>query len=156
MAAGPIMHRERPYHTLQKTAWVNQAYLQRVEQKGLRWQNRAHFLGIAARLMRHLLVDCARERNCAKRGGGARTMLLDEVAELSEKKAAEVVTLDEALNTLTGLDLQQSKMVELRFLGDLWSKGPLRSLAFCRTQSNARGGGQGPGCTARLGVRDRT
>ena len=113
------MGRERPGHTLQTTALVNEAYLQVVEQKGLHWQNRAHFFGIAARLMRHILVDYARERNSAKRGGGARRLSLDDVAELSEEKASEVVSLDDALNTLAEVDPQQSRIVELRFFAGL-------------------------------------
>ena len=113
------MGRERPGHTLQTTALVNEAYLQLVQQKGLHWQNRAHFFGIAARLMRHILVDYARERNSAKRGGGARRLSLDDVAELSEEKASEVVSLDDALNTLAEVDPQQSRIVELRFFAGL-------------------------------------
>ena len=113
------MGRERPGHTLQTTALVNEAYLQVVEQKGLHWQNRAHSFGIAARLMRHILVDYARERNSAKRGGGARRLSLDDVAELSEEKASEVVSLDDALNTLAEVDPQQSRIVELRFFAGL-------------------------------------
>lgn len=117
--AHSYMARERSDHTLQTTALVNEAYLQLVDQKGLHWQNRAHFFGIAARLMRHILVDYARERNCVKRGGEARKVSLEEGAEFSQEKAAEVVSLDDALNTLAEVDPQQSRIVELRFFAGL-------------------------------------
>ena len=113
------MDRERPDHVLQTTALVNEAYLQLVEQNDMRWQNRAHFFGIAARLMRQILVDYARQRKSAKRGGNTQTIALDEVAELSDEKAGELVVLHEALNALEEVDTQQSRIVELRFFGGL-------------------------------------
>ena len=111
--------RERPGHTLQTSALVNEAYLRLVEQKGIDWQCRAHFYGIAARLMRQVLVDYARRRGYAKRGGGARRVSLDEALVVSDERAAEVVALDEALESLAKLDPRQSQIVELRFFGGL-------------------------------------
>jgi RNA polymerase sigma factor (TIGR02999 family) len=111
--------RERPGHTLQTSALVNEAYVRLVEQKEVDWQCRAHFYGIAARLMRQVLVDYARRRGYAKRGGEARRVLLDEALVVSDERAAEVVALDEALEGLAKLDPRQSQIVELRFFGGL-------------------------------------
>jgi RNA polymerase sigma factor (TIGR02999 family) len=111
--------RERPGHTLQTSALVNEAYVRLVEQKKVDWQCRAHFYGIAARLMRQVLVDYARRRGYAKRGGGARRVSLDEALAVSEERAAEVVALDEALEGLAKLDPRQGQIVELRFFGGL-------------------------------------
>ena len=111
--------RERPGHTLQTSALVNEAYVRLVEQKNVDWQCRAHFYGIAARLMRQVLVDYARRRGYAKRGGGAHRVSLDEALAVSEERAAEVVALDGALESLAKLDPRQSQIVELRFFGGL-------------------------------------
>jgi RNA polymerase sigma factor (TIGR02999 family) len=113
------MSRERPGHTLQTSALVNEAYLRLVDQKNVRWQDRAHFFGIAARLMRQVLVDYARKRRYAKRGGEARRVPLDEALVVSEERADEVVALDDALNSLAEIDPRQSQIVELRFFGGL-------------------------------------
>ena len=113
------MTRERAGHTLQTTALVNEAFLRLVNRKNLQWQNRAHFFGIAARLMRTILVDHARSHASAKRGGGARKLELDEAMVISQQKAAEVIALDDALKQLALLDPQQSRIVELRFFGGL-------------------------------------
>ena len=113
------MSRERAGHTLQTTALVNEAYLRLVEQKNASWQNRAHFFGIAARLMRQILVDYARQRQYQKRGGGARRVSLREAADFSAERAAEMVALDDALNGLAAIAPQQSRIVELRFFGGL-------------------------------------
>ena len=110
---------ERPGHTLQTSALVNEAYLRLVDQKNIPWQGRAHFFGIAARLMRQIMVDYARSRGYAKRGGGARRVSLDEAMIVSEERAAEVVALDEALESLAEIDLRKSQVVELRFFGGL-------------------------------------
>src|SRR2546423_6905177 len=93
------MSRERPGHTLQTSALVDEAYLRLVDQKNIHWQDRAHFFGIAAQLMRQVLVDYARKRGYAKRGGGARRVSLDEVMIVSEERAADVVALDDALKS---------------------------------------------------------
>ena len=113
------MSRERPGHTLQTTALVNEAYLRLVDQSEVRWQNRAHFFAVSAQLMRHILVDYARQKRYAKRGGGARKVDLSEAATVSEERAAEVVALDEALSGLAEIDRRKSQVVELRYFGGL-------------------------------------
>jgi RNA polymerase sigma factor (TIGR02999 family) len=113
------MSHERPGHTLQTTALVNEAYLRLVNRKGVQWQNRAHFFGIAATLMRSILVDHARSHAYAKRGGGARKIEFDEAMIVSQERAAEVVALDDVLKQLADFDPQQSRIVELRFFGGL-------------------------------------
>src|SRR5438874_4548704 len=110
---------ERPGHTLQTTALVNEAYLRLVNRKGVHWQNRAHFFAIAATLMRSLLVDHARSHAYAKRGGDARKITIDEAMIVSQERAAEVVALDDVLKQLANFDPQQSRIVELRFFGGL-------------------------------------
>ena len=117
--AHQCMRRERQGHTLQTSALVNEAYLRLVDQKVVSWQGRAHFFGIAARLMRQILVDYARSRNYAKRGGNHHHLPIDEVALISRERASEVVMLDEALNSLAKIDPRQSEIVELRFFGGL-------------------------------------
>jgi RNA polymerase sigma-70 factor (ECF subfamily) len=114
-----FLRRERGGHTLQTTALVNEAYLRLVDQRNLRWQNRAHFFAIAAHVMRRILIDYARRRQYAKRGGGAPHVALDEAAVLSEERAADLIELDEALDSLAVIDPQQSRVVELRFFGGL-------------------------------------
>ena len=113
------MGRERRGHTLQTSAIVNEAYLRLIDQKEVSWQNRAHFFGIAARLMRQVLVDYARQRHYAKRGGDARRVPLDEAMIVSEERASDVVALDKALESLSEIDSRQSQIVELRFFGGL-------------------------------------
>lgn len=113
------MSRERAGHTLQTTALVNEAFLRLVNRKNLRWQNRAHFFGLAAQVMRTILVDHARSHASAKRGGGARNLELDEALVVSQQKASEVIALDEALKQLALIDPRQSRIVELRFFGGL-------------------------------------
>ena len=111
------MRRERSEHTLQATALVNEAYLRLVAQKKTEWKGRAHFFGIAARLMRQILVEHARARHAVKRGGALAKLPLDEGLELSAAKARELLLLDEALESLARLDPQQARVVELRFFG---------------------------------------
>jgi RNA polymerase sigma factor (TIGR02999 family) len=113
------LSRERPGHTLQTSALVNEAYLRLVDQKNIRWHDRAHFFGIAARLMRQVLVDYARRRRYAKRGGDPRRVPLDEAMIVSEGRAADVVALDDALKSLAEIDPRKSQIVELRFFGGL-------------------------------------
>jgi RNA polymerase sigma-70 factor (ECF subfamily) len=113
------MSRERPDHTLQTTALVNEAYLRLVDQKHARWQNRAQFFGIAARLMRRILVDHARTHAQAKHGGGALKVSLDEVAILSPARAADVMALDDALKKLAENDPRKCQIVELRYFGGM-------------------------------------
>jgi len=112
------MSRERPNHTLQTTALVNEAYLKLVDQRVVRWQNRAHFFGIAAEIMRRILIDHARRHLGAKRGGG-NTISLDDVAVVSDERAAELVSLDDALTALAKVDERKARVVELRYFGGL-------------------------------------
>jgi RNA polymerase sigma factor (TIGR02999 family) len=113
------MGRERPGHTLQTTALVNEAYVRLVDWKNVQWQNRAHFYAVSAQIMRRILVDFARARDYAKRGGGAHKVSLDEAAMISGARGRDFVALDEALNALAELDDRQSRVVELRFFGGL-------------------------------------
>ncbi len=115
------LRRERSDHTLQATALVHEAYLKLIDQREVRWQNRAHFFGVAAQAMRRILVDHARGHMAAKRGsGGVKLSLEDnEAAIVSAEKAEEMVALDEALNRLAEIDPQKSRIVELRFFGGL-------------------------------------
>jgi RNA polymerase sigma factor (TIGR02999 family) len=117
--ANRFLRHERGGHTLQATALVNEAYLRLIDQRSPHWQNRAHFFAIAARLMRRILIDYARARQYAKRGGGAPHVALDEAMVLSDERAADLVALDEALTSLASIDPQQSRVVELRFFGGL-------------------------------------
>ncbi len=113
------MAREDPAHTLQTSALINEAYLKLVDQKSVEWQSRAHFFAVAAQVMRHILVDHARTRNYAKRGGGALKLPLDEAAALTEQRAAQLIALDDALSDLSALDGRKSQIIELRFFGGL-------------------------------------
>lgn len=113
------LRRERPDHTLQSAALVNEAYLRLIRQDRPQWQNRAHFFGVAAQLMRHILVDHARNRAAAKRGAGAPRLTLDPDVALPRTRDVDLVALDDALNQLAALDPQQSRLVELRFFGGL-------------------------------------
>ena len=118
LAARHLAH-ERVGHTLQATALVNEAYLRLIDQKRVRWQNRAHFLGIAAQMMRRILVDYARTRRNAKRGGGAPVVSLDEAATLSVERASDLIAVNDALTRLSELDARKGRVVELRFFGGL-------------------------------------
>jgi RNA polymerase sigma factor (TIGR02999 family) len=110
---------ERPGHTLQATALVNEAYLRLIEVNQVRWQNRAHFFAMASRVMRRILVDAARARGYQKRGGGAETVSLDEALLVSGEPRQDLVALDDALNALAAFDLRKSQVVEMRFFGGL-------------------------------------
>jgi len=117
--AHQYMKRENPGHTLQTSALVNEAFVKLVDQRDVQWQNRAHFFGVAAQLMRRILVDYARSRNYLKRGGGALQVSLDETLIVSEERAAEVLALDDVLKGLAEFDIRKSNIVELRFFGGL-------------------------------------
>jgi len=117
--AHQYMSRERPGHTLQTSALVNEAFLRLADQRDVQWQNRAHFVGLAGQMMRRILVDYARNRGYAKRGGGACQVSLNEELIVSEERSAEVVALDDALQSLARLDERKSRLVELRFFGGL-------------------------------------
>jgi len=110
---------ERRGHLLQTTALVNEAYLRLVDWKAVRWQNRAHFFGVSAGLMRRVLVDFARSQNYAKRGGGALRVSLGEAAAVSPEPSIDLLALDEALGRLSALDARQARVVELRFFGGM-------------------------------------
>jgi RNA polymerase sigma-70 factor, ECF subfamily len=116
------MIRERHGHTLQTTALINEAYLRLIDWKNVRWQNRAHFFGVAAQLMRRILVDFARSRNCAKRGNGRQPLSLAEAITLRQDRSAEFIALDDALKRLAEIDSRKSRIVELRFFGGLSAK----------------------------------
>ena len=113
------MRRERRDHTLQATALVNEAFLRLTDARSVRWQDRAHFLGISARLMRRVLVDYARSRGYHKRGGGLQRVALDEGLVTSPEPAVDVVALDRALEALAAIDARKSRVIELRFFGGL-------------------------------------
>jgi len=113
------MRREKPGNVLQTSALINEAYLRLVDEPQIHWQNRAHFFGIAARLMRRILVDEARKRNSAKRGGAMIHVSLQDAMTVPQEQAANVVALDDALKSLEAIDSRQSVIVELRFFGGL-------------------------------------
>jgi RNA polymerase sigma factor (TIGR02999 family) len=127
----PLVHRElhdlarrymageRPGHTLQASALVNEAYLKLVDNRRVQWQNRAHFFGISAQLMRRILVDCARRRHYLKRGGGAQQVTLDEEFIVSPSESKDLVAIDDALKALEAFDARKARVVELRFFGGL-------------------------------------
>ena len=117
--AKSYMSRERQNHTLQATALVNEAYVRLAGQSPVEWQSRAHFFGIAAQIMRHLLVDHARSRQVAKRGGGGQQITLDEAAAVQPEISVEVLALHEALEKLAQLDSRKARIVELRYFGGL-------------------------------------
>ena len=111
--------RERKDHTLQSTALVHEAYLKLIDQKNVRWQNRAHFFAIASQMVRRILVDHARAHPAEKRGSGAPKLSLDEAIGVPERREIEMLSLDDAMKTLAKVDPQQAKIVELRFFGGL-------------------------------------
>ena len=113
------MARERRGHTLQATALVNEAFVRLVDAKGLRWQDRSHFLGISARLMRRVLVDHARARGYQKRGGGAQRVTFTDALAIAQEPALDLLDLDRALEALAAVDARKAKVVELRFFGGL-------------------------------------
>ena len=113
------LRRERPDHTLQATGLVHETYLRLVDQQNVTWQNRTHFFGIAAHLMRQILVDYARRHHAAKRGEAAPRLSLDEALGLPHERDVGLIALDDALTSLAALDPQQSRIVELRFFGGL-------------------------------------
>jgi len=113
------MRQQNPGHTLQTTALIHEAYLRMVKQTEKQFENRAHFFGVAAQAMRHILVDYARARQTARRGGAARPISLEEAALVTAERGAELVAFDEALKELEKLSKRQSRVVELRYFGGL-------------------------------------
>src|SRR4030095_12398077 len=117
--AASYLRRERPDHTLQPTALVNEAFLKLIDQRAVRWQNRAHFFGIAAQAMRRILVDHARAHTASKRGDGAQRVPLDDAMAIGETMDVGLLALDEALTRLAAAHPQQSRVVEMPFFGGL-------------------------------------
>ena len=117
--AAACMRRERPGHTLQATALVHEAYMRLIGQKDVRWQNRSHFYGIAAQVMRRVLLDYARGRQAAKRGGPNQKIRIDEALLVSEQQLDVALSVDECLTRLEKIDPRQSRLVELRFFAGL-------------------------------------
>jgi RNA polymerase sigma factor (TIGR02999 family) len=114
-----LMRGERGGHTLQTTALVNEAYMRLVDLSRVRWQDRAHFFAVSARLMRRILVDHARSRKYLKRGGSQQRVTLDEALIVTGERGADLVVLDDALEALAAIDKRKSQVVELRFFGGL-------------------------------------
>ncbi|HYG09472.1 MAG TPA: sigma-70 family RNA polymerase sigma factor [Pyrinomonadaceae bacterium] len=117
--ASHYLHGERRDHTLQGTALVHEAFIRLVGQSGLEWQSRSHFIGVAARLMRQILVDHARKHTAAKRGGGEQLLSIEEAAVFSPQRAANLIALDDALQALAQFDPRKSRIIELRYFGGL-------------------------------------
>ena len=140
----PLVHRElhqiarrclkgeRPGHTLQPTALVNEAYLRLVDVRRMNWKNRAHFLAMSARLMRRVLVDFARSRQYQKRGGGVMRVSLDEAHGVSTERGQDLVALDEALTTLSAIDERKARVIEMRFFGGLTAEETAEVLEVSR------------------------
>jgi RNA polymerase sigma factor (TIGR02999 family) len=117
--AGHYLRMENPGNSLQPTALVHEAYMRLVDQTRVSWQNRSHFFGVAAQMMRRILVDHARTKHRDKRGGTATKLPLDEALDLSQARAGDLVALDDALESLAEIDERKSRVVELRFFGGL-------------------------------------
>jgi RNA polymerase sigma-70 factor, ECF subfamily len=117
--AGRLLQNERPGHTLQSTDLVHEVYLRLVNAQEVDWRHRAHFFAVSATLMRRILLDRARRRAAAKRGGKAQSLDLDKTIDVAQAQAREVVALDDALNTLAEVDPRKARIVELRFFGGL-------------------------------------
>ncbi len=115
--AGHYLRLENPGHTLQPTALVHEAWLRLIDQTRVNWQNRAQFFGVAAQMMRRILVDHAKTKHREKRGGDAVKLSLDDVINLSQERAADLIALDDALDTLATMDERKSRVVELRYFG---------------------------------------
>ena len=128
--ASYYFRRERTKHTLQPTALVHEAYLRLVAQQHVVWKNRSHFLGVAAQLMRRILVDHARGREAAKRGGRVREVTWERALAVSPERAPELLALDEALSRLASIDPQQARVVELRFFGGLTVEETAQALSI--------------------------
>jgi RNA polymerase sigma factor (TIGR02999 family) len=117
--AGQFMRNESPGRTMQATALVHEAYLKLIEVENVDWQHRAHFFAVAAQVMRHILLDAARKRGAAKRGGNAPRVNLDEVPDLASNRGNQLIALDEALTRLGEVDARKARVVEMRFFAGL-------------------------------------
>lgn len=132
--AANYLRRERADHTLQTTALINEAYLKLIDQRDVNWKNRTHFFAIAAQAMRRILVDYAKTKHRAKRGGGDIQITLDEAALVStDEKSIDLIALDEALNRLAAKDRQQARVVELRYFSGLNLEETAKVLEISRT-----------------------
>jgi RNA polymerase sigma factor (TIGR02999 family) len=131
--ASRYLRRERPNHTLQTTALVHEAYVRLVDENNANWRNRVQFFAVASQLMRHILVDYARRRIAAKRGGDYARLSFDEQMIVSKEKSADLMALDEALNGLAAIDPQQSRIVELRIFGGLTVEETAEALGISPT-----------------------
>ena len=131
--ASSYLRRERSDHTLQTTALVHEAYLRLANQKKVVWKNREQFMGVAAQLMRRILVDYSRGHGAQKRGGGLEKVFLEEAAIVSPGKASDVIALDEALTRLAEFDREQAQLVEMRFFGGLSLEEAAGALGVSRT-----------------------
>src|ERR1044071_5500136 len=149
--AARYLRREQAGHTLQTTALIHEAYVRLVDQRNVQWQNRAHFFGIAAQLMRRILVDHARTKKRVKRGGSDVRVSLDDATVAVKGQDLDVVALDEALDRLAQIDEQQSKVVELRFFSGLTVEETAEVMGI----SHATGAWPKPGCIANLAVTDK-
>lgn len=134
LLARSYLSKERSNHTLQPTALVNEAYLRLIRQRNVTWQNRAHFFGIAAQIMRRILIDHARKHLYAKRGGGAVKISLNDMFETPNQPDVELIALDDALKTLEEVDPQQCRIVELRFFGGLTIEETALVMGISQTQ----------------------
>jgi RNA polymerase sigma factor (TIGR02999 family) len=128
--ASSYMRHERPDHTLQTTALLHEAYLQLVGQQRAHWENRAQFFGVAAQLMRRILVDHARTHNAAKRGGISTKLSLDEAMVMARERCSDLLAVEELLTRLAAIDPQQARVVELRFFAGLSVEETARALAI--------------------------
>lgn len=117
--AGHFMQNENPGRTLQATALVHEAYLKLIEVDNVDWEHRAHFFAVAAQIMRRILLDAARKRGTAKRGGKAPRVNLDEIPDLGSQRGSQLIALDEALSCLAEVDARKARVIELRFFGGL-------------------------------------
>jgi RNA polymerase sigma-70 factor (ECF subfamily) len=131
--ASHYLRQERSDHTLQTTALVHEAYLRLSDQREVRWKNREQFMGVAAQLMRRILVDHSRSHHAQKRGKGFEKVFLEEAEGVSKSKAADVIALDDALTRLAEFDPQQARLVELRFFGGLRIEEAAEVLGVSRT-----------------------
>lgn len=134
--ASERMRHENPGHLLESAALVNEAFLKLVDQRGIQWQNRAHFFAIAAQAIRRILVDHARTKNRAKRGGAVQTVVLDERIVAFENKGLEILALDDALTALEKLAPEQSRVVELRFFAGLTAEETAETMGISRSTVN--------------------
>jgi RNA polymerase sigma-70 factor, ECF subfamily len=128
--ASSCMRHERPNHTLQTTALVNEAYLLLVNQEHARWENRGQFFGVAAQLMRRILVDHARAHNASKRGGISPKLSLDEAIVMAKERGGDLLAIEELLTRLAAIDPQQVRVIELRFFAGLSVEETARALAI--------------------------